>query len=61
MNTGYVVGSSVLWWTKKEPNIRVTKKDGNILLDSKVWGRGWAHVQGKRCSNCGLSIIKSST
>jgi ribosomal protein S27AE len=57
MSKGYVVGSNVLWFTKKEPNVAVTAKDGNIKLASKIWG--WAHVNAQRCANCGLITIRS--
>ena len=58
LENGFVVGSLVIWWTKKPPKVAITKKGGNIQLDRSY--RGWAKLGAKRCDRCKLVIAEYS-
>lgn len=56
MEDGFVVGNSVLWWTKESPSVLIRQKGGNIRLDRSY--SSWAKRAGKQCSNCKVVIFE---
>ena len=55
MENGFLAGNAAIWWTKKSPNILMTRNGGNIRLARSY--TKWAHLRARRCSNCKITIV----
>lgn len=56
---GYIAGMGVLWWLKKAPKTFITSQGGNIKLAQEALGMGGlAKRIGRRCTKCGLILIR---
>jgi hypothetical protein len=56
MDSGFIAGNAVIWWTKKAPGFVITINGGNIQL-ARSYTR-WAHLKEKRCDSCKITIVQ---